>query len=203
MEQRKPLKLGVQFFAEGDGPEGGPPAEGEAAQGAALDYEALLATDTNLQAFLESQIAAARETAMQEAARKLEAQKSEAEKLAQMNEQEKAAYELEQLRQKVERYEAAENARKVRDLAIEMAGESGVPTAWVDLIPFESVKAEEVQVRMQQFKKAYDEGVARGVAEKLNGAGTPGGAGAQTQQVSRGALEAMAINERLNMSKGE
>ena len=114
-----------------------------------VNYEELIKTDKELQSFLDSRVSSANKTAVENAKVKWEednkTKMAEAEKLAKMDEEEKAKYELEIRDKKIAEYEARENARNLKDEAINIATQKEIPIAYLDLFKFENMTAEEVK----------------------------------------------------------
>ena len=192
------LRLPIQFFGEEEAPgqgETGPLPQ----EPAAVDYDKLLESDKALQSFLDRRVDKATRSAV---AKALEKEKllrdetvTEAQKLSSMNEQERHAYQLRKLEQQVAAYEAEKNARALREEALALAAQEGVPAALVELIDFSSAKAEEVSGRIGQLKEAYATAVASGVAASLSGAGAPKGGSARQTALSPERIAAMSPRE--------
>lgn len=82
----------------------------------------------------------------------VEAERTEAEKLAKMDKEEKARYREEQLEKKIAEYEARENARTLKDEAINIASQKEIPIAYLDLFSFENMTAEKVKIAIETIE---------------------------------------------------
>ena len=182
MNYQNCMHLPIQYFAEGgeltsQEPSGGEPT-GQVA-GEAVDYAERIKTDKALQSFLDTKVQAATQTAVQKALEKerllADEKATEAEKLAAMNEKERQAYELKKANDEISRLKAEASARGLKDQALQMAADKGVPAELAELIPFAYVKADAVAGKLDGIKTVYDKAVAGGIAKALDGAGTPKG----------------------------
>lgn len=121
-----------------------------------VDYSELMKTDKALQSFVDSQKTQAMKTAVDNAKVKWEEENktkmAEAEKLAKMDKEEKAKYEKEQLEKKIAEYEARENARTLKDEAINIASQKEIPIQYLDLFNFENMNAEQVKTAIETIE---------------------------------------------------
>ena len=121
-----------------------------------VDYLELMKTDKVLQSFVDSQKTQAMKTAVDNAKAKWEEENknkiAEAEKLAKMDKEEKANYENEQLKKKIADYERKENARTLKDEAINIAGQKEIPISYLELINFETMNAEQVKSAIETIE---------------------------------------------------
>lgn len=201
MKAKNTIHLPLQYFAE-DGEsdqQGGEPNGDGDNQDTKPNYEELIKTDKSLQSFLDGRIQSATSTAVQNALEKQrvlsDEKATEAEKLAKMTKDEKKDYELKKANDEIARYKAQGNARALKDEAFKLAAEKGVPNSLVEIIPFDSIKAEDVQTQVDNIKSVYDKAVADGIAKALDGAGTPNGAGHTEPKTSSTSAFISAITE--------
>ncbi|MCI9434771.1 MAG: DUF4355 domain-containing protein [Bacilli bacterium] len=97
------------------------------------------------------------------------AKQSEAEKLAKMKEDDRTAYEIEKARKEKEDALAKLNAYELKDEAIKMANapETQVDVSLLDLINFETIKAEQVEPTIKNIKTVFDKAVENEVNKRL------------------------------------
>lgn len=121
-----------------------------------LDYDEMMKTDKKFQSFVDSQKTQAMKTAIKNARaeweKESESKMAEAEKLAKMDKEQKAKYEIEIRDKKIAEYEAKENARNLRDEAINIVTEKEIPVAYLELFKFESMNAEEVKTAIEKIE---------------------------------------------------
>lgn len=197
-EKRNIIRLNLQHFAE-DAPPSTPPATPPAQADTPPNYEETIKTDKALQSFLDSKVKTATAAALseyEEKQRVLSDEKAtEAQKLAKMNETEKHAYELKKAQEEIERYKLQDSVRGLKEEALKTASTKGIPASLVDLIPFGSVKAEEVNTIIDSLKATYDGAVKDGIAQALNGAGAPKGAGGAAKPQTSSFMQAITENQ--------
>lgn len=121
-----------------------------------IDYLELMKTDKALQSFVDSQKTQAMKTAVDNAKAKWEedskTKMAEAEKLAKMDKEEKAKYKEEQYEKKIAEYEARENARALKDEAINIISQKDIPVGYLDLFKFENMNAEEIKTAIETIE---------------------------------------------------
>lgn len=123
--------------------------------------------EENYQSEFDKRVAKALETAKTKWKEEAEAKQTEAEKLAKMKAEEKMQYELEKSNK--ERDEALKelNANKLEKQAIEIANDNGVDISLLQLIDFTTVKAEEVEPIIKNFKNVVSTLVEKEVNLKM------------------------------------
>lgn len=114
-----------------------------------------------------SAIAGERKRIREEIMAEVEAEKSEAEKLAKMKSDEKKDYEIEKANKRANEFEAELNAFKLEREAIKVAEEKGVNSKLLSLIDFKTVKANEVEDKIDNIKEVITAEVEKIVNEKL------------------------------------
>lgn len=121
-----------------------------------IDYAEMMKTNKEFQSFVDSQKTQAMNTALANARVKWEEENknkmAEAEKLAKMDKEEKANYEKEQLEKKIAEYERKENARTLKDEAINIASQKEIPISYLELINFETMNAEQVKSAIETIE---------------------------------------------------
>lgn len=161
-----------------------PPVRDEGDEATPPNYDELIKTDTVLQSWLDKKVNTATMTAVQNALEKervlADEKATEAEKLARMSAAEKQEYLLKKAKSEIEQLKSQNAVRDLKDQAMKLAAEKQVPIPLVELLPYGSLKAEDVVAQIDGLKAVYDQAVADGIAQALSGAGTPQ-AGAQVK----------------------
>lgn len=111
-----------------------------------------LLQDKEYQSAFDKKIAQSLQTAKAKWDEEAKTKKAEAEKLAKMNADEKAQYEKEQLETKLAEYEAKENARTLKDEALNIMTEKEIPAGYVGIFKFENMTAEEVKTAIETIE---------------------------------------------------
>ena len=92
---------------------------------------------------------------------------SEAEKLASMNEKQKHEYELKKIQREKEDAYAELNAYKLKDQTLKMAEEKGLPTTLTNLLNFRTMKAEDVEGKIDELNEIFKKAVEQAVNDRL------------------------------------
>lgn len=111
-----------------------------------------LLQDKEYQSAFDKKIAQSLQTAKAKWEEESKTKMAEAEKLAKMDKEEKAKYKEEQLEKKIAEYEARENARTLKDEAINIATQKEIPIAYLDLFKFENMNAEDVKSAIETIE---------------------------------------------------
>jgi len=114
-----------------------------------------------------SALAGEKKRIREEIMKEVEAEKSEAEKLAKMKADEKKDYEIAKANKRADEFEAELNAFKLEREALNIAEEKGVNSKLLSLIDFKTVKAEEVESKINNIKDVITAEVERIVNDKL------------------------------------
>lgn len=166
-----PLKLNLQFFAEGE--EQG--TDQELKDEGSKDNQTQEADKPEEVEFTPEQQKKIDEIVKREKAkekRKADDAVKEAEKLAKMNAQQKQEYELEQAQKRIQELEQRENLYQMKSEANKMLSEKGISVN-DDLLNFVAKDtAEETQEMVNTFIEVVNSEVQKQVAEKLRG-GSP------------------------------
>lgn len=111
-------------------------------------FEELL-QDKEYQSAFDKKIAQSLQTAKAKWEEESKTKVAEAERLAKMDKEEKARYKEEQYEKKIAEYEARENARALKDEAINIISQKDIPVAYLDLFKFETMNAEEIKTAIE------------------------------------------------------
>ena len=96
-----------------------------------------------------------------------DAEKSEAEKLAKMNKEQKLEYEAQKERKEKEEVIAKLNAYELKDQALNIAKEKGLDVSLLNYFDFKTVKAEEINTKLEEISIAFNKAVEKAVNERL------------------------------------
>ena len=111
-----------------------------------------LLQDKEYQSAFDKKIAQSLQTAKAKWEEESKTKMAEAEKLAKMDEDEKAKYKMEQYEREIAEYKAKENARTLKDEAINIISQKEIPVAYLDLFKFENMSAEEVKTAIETIE---------------------------------------------------
>lgn len=114
-----------------------------------------------------SALAGEKKRIREEIMKEVEAEKSEAEKLAKMKADEKKDYEIAKANKRADEFEAELNAFKLEREALKIAEEKGVNSKLLSLIDFKTVKAEDVENKINNINDVITAEVERLVNDKL------------------------------------
>lgn len=98
-------------------------------------------------------INAEKEKALNAYKAQIEAQKAEEQKLAQMDENQKTSYALEQEKARANKAESELNAYRLKDETIRQASQRGISLAYLDTIDFSRETAESIFAKLDIFEK--------------------------------------------------
>ena len=96
-----------------------------------------------------------------------DAEKSEAERLAKMNKEQKLEYQAQKERTDKEKALAELNAYKLKEQATKIASEKGLDISLLTFFNFETVKAEEINSKIEEVSNAFNKAVEKAVNERL------------------------------------
>ena len=96
-----------------------------------------------------------------------DAEKSEAEKLAKMNKEQKLEYEAQKEKKEKENALAELNAYKLKEQALSIASEKGLDVSLLSYFDFKTLKAEEINSKIDEVSVAFNKAVEKAVNEKL------------------------------------
>ena len=105
--------------------------------------------------------------ALEEYKAQVEADKSEAEKLAKMKSDEKLQYQLEKSNKEKEDALARLNAYELKDKALEIAKEKGLDSSLLAYFDYKTIKAEELNVKIDEISTTFNKAVEKAVNERL------------------------------------
>lgn len=136
-----------------------------------VNYEEEISTNKKLQSFVDKKVTQGINTALEKAKKQWELeqdeQKTEAEKLANMNEKQKAEYELKKANKEKENALAELNAYKLKEEATKIASEKGLEVSLLNLIDFKTVTAEKLTENIDNLVAVFNKAVEKAVNEKL------------------------------------
>lgn len=96
-----------------------------------------------------------------------DAEKTEAEKLAKMNKEQKLEYQAQKEKADKEKALAELNAFKLEKQAIQIASEKRLDISLLTFFNFETVKAEELNTKIEEVSSAFNKAVEKAVNERL------------------------------------
>lgn len=111
-----------------------------------------LLQDKEYQSAFDKKIAQSLQTAKAKWEQDAQVKIAEAERLSKMDKEEKAKYESELKDKKIAELEARENARGLKDEAINIISEKDIPVAYLDLFDFEHMTAEQVKKAIETIE---------------------------------------------------
>ena len=97
----------------------------------------------------------------------MNSEKSEAEKLAKMNKEQKLEYQAQKEKLDKEKALAELNAYKLKEQATKIASEKGMDISLLTFFNFETVKAEEINSKIEEVSNAFNKAVEKAVNERL------------------------------------
>lgn len=96
-----------------------------------------------------------------------DAEKSEAERLAKMNKEQKLEYQAQKEKTAKEKALAELNAYKLKEQATKIASEKRLDISLLNFFNFETVKAEEINSKIEEVSEAFNKAVEKAVNERL------------------------------------
>ena len=96
-----------------------------------------------------------------------DAEKSEAERLAKMNKEQKLEYQAQKEKEGKEKALAELNAYKLKEQATKIASDKGLDISLLTFFNFETVKAEEINSKIEEVSNAFNKAVEKAVNERL------------------------------------
>ena len=96
-----------------------------------------------------------------------DAEKSEAERLAKMNKEQRLEYQAQKEKEGKEKALAELNAYKLKEQATKIASEKGLDISLLTFFNFETVKAEEINSKIDEVSNAFNKAVEKAVNERL------------------------------------
>lgn len=96
-----------------------------------------------------------------------DAEKSEAEKLEKMNKEQKLEYQAQKERTEKENALAELNAYKLKEQALSIASEKGLDVSLLSYFDFKTLKAEEINSKIDEISVAFNKAVEKAVNERL------------------------------------
>lgn len=96
-----------------------------------------------------------------------DAEKSEAEKLAKMNKEQKLEYEAQKANKEKDNALAELNAYKLKEQALTIASEKGLDVSLLNYFDFKTIKAEDINSKLDEISSAFNKAVEKAVNERL------------------------------------
>jgi monoamine oxidase len=97
----------------------------------------------------------------------MNSEKTETEKLAKMNKEQKLEYQAQKERIDKEKALAELNAYKLKEQATKIASDKGLDISLLTFFNFETVKAEEINSKIEEVSNAFNKAVEKAVNERL------------------------------------
>lgn len=191
--------INLQHFAEETNPQGGAPANTEPnSKGGDGKTGELKYTDEDVNRLLNKKFA--------EWQKKKEAEISEAQKLAEMNEQEKAEHQRDQLQKELDELKQKDALAEMSKTARKMLSDSGVSISEELLSVLVTADAEETKKAVNSFADLFKTAVKNAVSETLKSpAPTTSTSGSVTKEqimaIKDRAARQKAINENIELFK--
>lgn len=206
MKKQDFLRLSMQYFAD-DVQETGQNEENQIGNPEAkekevkLDFEELAKTNKEFQSFLDKERTKSNQTAIENFQKKqkllADAQATEDEKLKAMTEKERIAYEAKKKDEEIAQLKHQIAVTKLKEQVITLGTEKNIPNALLELINYDTLKAEQVEEILNGISSVFDKAVADAVAKNLSGAGTPKGT-ANKEAVTEKPLENVFSTKKWN-----
>ncbi len=123
--------------------------------------------DKTYQSEFDKRVAKALDTAKSKWEKEAEKQRNEAERLAQMTADEKHRFELEQAETRATQAEARLNAYALKETALEIATEKGIPSSLLKVIDYTKETAETIKGKLDDIEEVYKQAVQSGINEAM------------------------------------
>ncbi|GLC88695.1 DUF4355 domain-containing protein [Lysinibacillus piscis] len=172
----EPLKLDLQFFADGDDEGTDDDDSGESDGDKDKKVEFTPEQQAEITRILGERLGKAHKKWEKDYQDKLEEAKTEAEKLAKMNAEQKAEHERQKRENELLKREGEITRRELRAAALETLAEKGLPKTLADILVYSS--AEATNASLDAVETAFRTAVEAGVNERLR-SDPPGGGGAK------------------------
>lgn len=186
-KERKPLRLNMQFFAddvaqteqEGQGQAENNQGQANQEEDKKLNFDELARSNKEFQSWLDRERTKSNQTAIENFKKKQELLASEKatedEKLKAMTEKERIAYEAKQKDNEIEQLKHQIAVTKLKEQVLTLGNEKKIPNELLELINYDTLKAEEVEDTLKGIEETFNKAVADAVAKNLSGAGTLNG----------------------------
>lgn len=96
-----------------------------------------------------------------------EEKRTEAEKLAKMDADEKHKYELEKANKEKEEALSKLNAYELKEEAVKIASEKGLPISLLKVIDYQKENAESIKVKITEIETIYKQAIQDGINERM------------------------------------
>ena len=175
------LQLPMQFFAEGGGSDPGtsggstPGNTSDTPKGDNPSGPGTNQNNSDPAVYTKKQVDALLEQARTTMEQEYKNQQSQAERLASMGSEERFKLELQQAKEAAEAAVAQLNAYKLKDEAVKLAGEEGLPLCFLQHFDFGSMSAEQVNTAVKAMAAEYKREISKQLSEKLKQYSPQGG----------------------------
>lgn len=132
-----------------------------------VTFDDFLQKDKKNQAEFDRRVQQAIQTAQDNWKTINDAEKSEAERLAKMNKEQRLEYQAQKEKEGKEKALAELNAYKLKEQATKIASEKGLDISLLTFFNFETVKAEEINSKIEEVSNAFNKAVEKAVNERL------------------------------------
>lgn len=119
--------------------------------------------DKTYQSEFDKRVAKALDTAKSKWEKEAEKQRTEAERLATMSAEEKHLHELSQANERASQAEARLNAYELKETALKIATERGIPNALLNVIDYTKENADTLNGKLNEIEEAYKQAVQSGI----------------------------------------
>lgn len=123
--------------------------------------------DKAYQSEFDKKIAKALETAKSKWQEETEAKQNEAQKLAKMKDDEKTKYEKEKVEKELAELKGQLNSKSLKEEAVKIATEKGLPIQYLDLVDFSKETAESIDGKIQSIVSARNTDLEKYLNTKL------------------------------------
>ena len=132
-----------------------------------LSFDELINTNKEYQSAYDKKVREAIETAKANWQEVMDNEKSEAEKLAKMNKEQKLEYQAQKAEHEKANALAKLNAYELKEQALKIASEKGLDVSLLNFFDFSTVKAEELNPKLDEIANTFNKAVEKAVYERL------------------------------------
>lgn len=132
-----------------------------------LSFEELINSNKEYQSAYDKKVRDAIETAKTNWKELMDTEKSEADKLAKMNKEQKLEYKAQKEKEAKEEALAKLNAYELKEQALTIASDKGLDVSLLNYFDFKTIKAEELNTKIDEISNAFNKAVEKAVNERL------------------------------------
>lgn len=133
---------------------------------AKISFDELLKSDKEYQSAFDKKMTEAMKKREENLVKEWQEKQAESERLAKMSQDEKRDYEIQQLKDTIASYQKKEATANLKNEAIIIATEQGIPKDYLDLLDFSNMTAEQVKEKIEVLKNMR----AKDLEDSLNNA---------------------------------